>query len=163
MILRIKRVITTAFICHLLLAFLMLTSQLLAAQESTPKSAADQGTQAPPQPRALSSLSGEEGEPITISANLQEKDGEVYRLHGDVEIEFRDYTLHADEIVYDNATGNATATGHVSLDGGLHDEHLEATRAELNIRTQLGKFENGVATTGVRLRGRNVTLTNTAP
>jgi LPS-assembly protein len=136
---------------------MLLTSQLLPAQDSQSK--ANSQTQNP----SVFDVVRDQGEPVTISAREQEKDKDVYHLRGDVEIEYRDYTLRADDIIYDSANGNVIAHGHVTLDGGLRDEHLEATRAEYNIRTSVGKFENVIATTGMKFKGRNITLTNAEP
>ncbi|MCU1283813.1 MAG: Organic solvent tolerance protein OstA-like protein [Acidobacteriales bacterium] len=178
MIFRIKRVITTAFVCHLLLAFMLLTSQLLAARTSPrtkhshqQKDSAAQKNPAPspqsPAPPADSKFQGfsaDQGEEVVISSKgPQEKDKDVYHLRDDVQIDYRDFTLHADDVIYNAATGDVTATGHVAFDGGLRDEHLEATRGEFNIRTFVGKFENVLATTGMKFKGRNITLTNAEP
>jgi LPS-assembly protein len=168
---RIRRVITTAFVCHLLLTFLLLTSQLLVAQSSPSKKTESPapGSESPQSSGTSANASlfeaqGNQGEEVIISSRgPQEKNKDVYHLRDDVQIEYSDYTLHADDVVYDSANGNVTATGHVSLDGGLRDEHLEASRAELNIRTFVGKFEDVVATTGVRFKGRNISLTNAEP
>src|SRR6267378_3319993 len=162
----IRRVITTAFVCHLILTLLLLTSQLLLAQSSSNETkkptSVSQPPQAEPSPNAsLFEPQGNQGEEVIISSHgPQEKNKDVYHLRDDVQIEYSDYTLHADDVVYDSASGNITATGHVSLDGGLRDEHIEASRAELNIRTFVGRFEDVVATTGVRFKGRNIALTN---
>ncbi|MCU1311109.1 MAG: Organic solvent tolerance protein OstA-like protein [Candidatus Angelobacter sp.] len=139
----------------------MLTSQLLPAQDSpTTRSAPQEPQKTEP---SVFDVVGDQGEPVTITAREQEKDKDIYHLRGDVQIEYSDYNLHADDVIYNSATGDVTATGHVTLDGGLRDEHLEATRAEYNIRTSVGKFENVVATTGMRFKGRNITLTNAEP
>ncbi len=105
----------------------------------------------------------QQGEPITIRAREQEKAGDVFTLRGEVEIEFRDLTLRADEISYNSATGDATATGHVVLDGGPHDEHIEASHGTLNVRTRTGQFFDVAGTTGARFKGKSVTLTSSNP
>ena len=40
----------------------------------------------------------------------QEKDGDIYKLHGNVEIHYRTYVLRADEVTYDSDSGEATAS-----------------------------------------------------
>lgn len=100
---------------------------------------------------------------MTIRAREQEKAGDVYTLRGDVEIDFRDMTLHADEISYNQTSGDATATGHLVLDGGPHDEHIEASHGTLNVRTKTGQFYDVVGTTGARFKGKSVTLTSSNP
>ncbi len=98
-----------------------------------------------------------------MEAKQQEKIGDLYRLKGDVAISFRHFTLRADEITYNNATGEITATGHIVFDGGPHDEHLEADHATYNAHTDRGKFYDVKGTTGARFRGRQVVLTSSNP
>src|SRR5258706_2630245 len=137
---RKRSVITPALLCHLFLACCLLTSGLRAQN-----------------------ISATEGEPVTISAREQEKTGPVYKLHGEVEIDFRNMVLRGDEITYNTDTGDVTATGHLIFDGGPHDEQLEASHGEFNAKTQTGKFYDVVGTTGVRFRGRNLALTTSDP
>jgi LPS-assembly protein len=141
------------FLCQQFVAMGMFTSQLHAQTE---------GPAPPPTPAQLLT-NDESGELVTIKAREQEKQGDVYKLSGDVEIEFRDYTVRADEVTYNAASGLVDAKGHLAFDGGIHDEHIEASHGEYNVRTQTGKFYNVVGTTGVRFRGRNVTLTTDEP
>jgi LPS-assembly protein len=157
MTLRTKTFITVLFLCQQLVAVGMFTSRL-HAQQSRPT----EGPPAPPTPAQLLT-SDESGEPVTIKAREQEKQGDVYKLSGDVEIEFRDYTMRADEVMYNAASGMVNARGHLAFDGGQHDEHIEASHGEYNVRTQTGKFYDVVGTTGVRFRGREVTLTTDQP
>lgn len=103
------------------------------------------------------------GEDVTIRAKEQEKQGNVYRLKGDVEIDFRSYVMRAEEITYDQETGDVTATGKVVLDGGPHDLHLEASHALYNIELENGRFYDVLGTIGARLHGRTVVLTSTNP
>jgi len=53
----------------------------------------------------------------------------------------------------------AVAIGHVTLDGGANDEHIEASRAEYNIRTQL-EIRERCSQTGASIGVRRVALTN---
>ena len=100
---------------------------------------------------------------VTIRALQQEKDGAVFKLRGQAEIHYGTYILYADSVDYNSDTGEAVADGHVVLDGGPNDEHVEATHATYNIRAESGRFEHVVGTTGMRLRGKRLTLTSTNP
>ncbi len=140
MISRSHWIITAVVACHLLGALPLVTSQSL--------------------PPCAPSGSDEEA---TICAQQQEKDGTLYKLHGSARIFYRSWILSADEITFDSASGAATAEGHVSLEGGANDEHIEATRAEYNVQTEVGSFYNVVGTTGLRPRGRNVKLISDNP
>jgi len=137
--------ITAALVCHLVLAPSVVTSQLLPATQ--PSSTAPAG----------------HGEEVIIKAREQEKSGDVYKLRGDVEIDFRNLVLRGDEATYDAGTGEVTASGHLTLDGGPYDEHIVASHGQYNVRTQTGKFYDVVGTSGVRFQGRNVILTSSNP
>src|SRR3954470_24630276 len=121
--LRTRIVTAVAVGCHLFLALLPVTSQTPAAGSTGAATAAP--------------ISGE-AEPVTIKAKEQEKKGDLFLLHGDAEIDFRDYIFRGDEITYDSKTNEVTATGHVTLDGGPHDDHVEASKGNYNLHTQTG-------------------------
>ena len=93
---------------------------------------------------------------MTIRAVEQEKEGTVYHLRGSAEIDYRDYILRADTITYNSETSDSELEGHVVLDGGPYDEHVEAANGTYNIRTQVGKFYSVVGTAG--LRGKTFAL-----
>jgi LPS-assembly protein len=104
-----------------------------------------------------------EREPVIIDANECERNGSMYGLHGDVEVTFKDYTFHGDDVTYDASSGEATSSGHVELDGGPRDIHMTASHATYNVRTRTGKFYDVQGGTGLRFQGRNVTLTSSSP
>jgi LPS-assembly protein len=139
---RTRFLITAALVCHVFPASLLVTSRLLSASTTA---------SAPP------------GEEVTIRALEQEKAGTVYKLRGQAEIHYRSWVLYADATTYDSATGEATAEGHVVLDGGPNDEHIEASRGSYNLRSENGRFYNVVGTTGAKLRGSRVLLTSSNP
>ncbi len=99
----------------------------------------------------------------TICALEQEKVGEVYKLHGNGEIHYRTYILRADEVTYDSDTGETTASGHFTLDGGPNDDHIKASHGTYNLTTETGRFYDVTATTGLQMQGNHVVLTSTAP
>src|SRR5258708_2273801 len=138
MITRSRIFITAALVCHLLLAPGIVTSQTL-----------------PP--------AGQTEEEVTIRAVQQEKDGSIYHLRGEVEIHCRTYTLDADQITYNAATGDSELEGHVALDGGPYDEHVEASHGTYNIRTEAGTFYSVIGTVGLRLRKSRYGLTTSNP
>jgi LPS-assembly protein len=154
MISRTRFLITAACLCHLLLTPHLVTSQLLAAQNRPENS--QSATPVPtPLPRE---------ENVTISAtDSQEKDGPIYKLRGHVEIHYGTYTLYADEVTFNSDTGEAVGEGHMVLDGGPNDEHIEASHGTYNIRSQSGKFYDVVGTIGVRVKGTATVLTSSSP
>jgi len=155
---QLKFVITAAVLCHLFQGVPLVISQ---ARPETPS--AQQAAPIPVQPGSKFHVSATEGEPLIIKANQQEEQGDVYTLRGDVEMEFRGYTLRADTVTYDRASGNATAEGHVSFDGGPHDIHLTSTHGVYNLQRRTGTFYEVSGTTGQRFKGRDVTLTSSSP
>ena len=149
---RTRFLITAAFVCHLLVAPSLVTSQLL----SSPKPSG------PPQsPTNSPSVVNEED--VTIRAIEQEKDGPVFKLHGKVEIRYLDRILQADDVTYNSKTGDVAVDGHVMIDGGPNDEHIEASHGSYNLRSEAGRFENVTGTTGIRLRGTRLMLTSSNP
>ncbi len=149
---RTRFLITAAFVCHLLLAPSLVTSQLLSSSDES-----DSQSSPPSAPSAVRE------QDVTIRALQQEKDGVVYKLRGQAEIHYGTYTLHADSVDYNSDTGDSVADGHVVLDGGSNDEHVAATHATYNIRAESGRFEHVVGTTGMQLRGKRTVLTTTNP
>jgi len=150
---RTRFLITAAFVCHLLLAPSIVTSQLLSSQQT----ASPSKSTLPSAPSAVNS------EDVTIRAVQQEKDGSLFKLRGEAEIHYGTYILHADTVDYNSETGDATADGHVVLDGGPNDEHIEATQGAYNVRSESGRFENVHGTTGMRLGGKRMILTSPNP
>jgi LPS-assembly protein len=149
---RTRFLITAAFVCHLLLAPSLVTSQLLSA---APASRPAQSL-----PNTPSVVNEED---VTIKAITQEKDGSIYKLHGEAEIHYGVYILRGDEITYNADTGQSTADGHVVLEGGPNDEHIQASHGTYNVRTESGRFENVTGTIGVRMRGTRLKLTSSNP
>ena len=146
---RTRFLITATFVCHLILAPSLVTSQLLApfaAAQSLPNTSAALREQ-----------------DVTITALRQEKQGALYQLHGNAEIHYGTYILRADEVSYNSETGDSKAEGHVVLDGGPNHEHIQASRGTYNLRSEVGRFEQVTGSVGVRLRGRRLMLTSSNP
>ncbi|MGH9649777.1 MAG: LPS-assembly protein LptD, partial [Terriglobales bacterium] len=159
---RILLITTVLAACHLLLAPQAFTNQLPQAEAAPPAEntpAAGEGSAE----ASAAPASAPQGEEVTIRAREQEKAGGVFHLRGQVEIRYRDFIFRADQVTYDTASGQITATGKVSFEGGPHDEHIQADRASYNVRTESGEFHNVSGTTGLRFAGSGVTLTTTNP
>ena len=164
MTLRTRFLITALFLCHQLPAPAVVTRQLLSEQERASGGQTSQSEQKIPDSNpCLKQAAEQDADSTTICALEQEKQGDVYKLRGDVEIHYRTYVLHADEIVYDSNTGDATATGHFTIDGGPNDDHIKASHGTYNLTTETGKFYDVTATTGLRFSGNRAILTSTAP
>ena len=157
------------FLCHQLLATALVTSQLLAensGQTSAPSTKeTPQKTETSPSSSTscASQAATQDSDSTTICALQQEKDGDLYKLHGNAEIHYRTYVLRADEVTYDSDSGEAIASGHFTLDGGPNDDHIKASHGTYNLTAETGRFYDVTATTGLRFRGNRVVLTSTSP
>jgi LPS-assembly protein len=151
---RIRLFITLALVSHVLLLVPLVTSQLPPEKEKSPKSSLSS--------RITGSAAAPSDE-VVIRARQQEKIGDTYKLRGDVEITYRNYTLRAEDATYDSKTGEAQASGGVTLDGGPRDEHLSATHATYNVASQSGTFFDVIGLIGAIYRGKSLVLTTTNP
>jgi LPS-assembly protein len=146
---RTRLIITVLALCHLLLLTPVVTCQLPSSNSAD--------SQVAPGPKLVPS------EEVTIKAYTQGKDHDTYTLQGDAEITYRTYTLRADEITYNDKTGEVNGKGGVLFEGGPHDAHIEAKSAIYNVNTENGTFYDVVGSVGTRFRGKNVVLTSANP
>jgi LPS-assembly protein len=169
MTLRTRFLITALFLCHQLLAAALVTSRLRseisdstaatsAAQKAQKGEAAASGT-----PCARQAATQDSDSATICADDQQEKTGNVYKLRGNAEVHYRTYILRADEITYDSDSGEATAKGHFTLDGGPNDDHIKASHGNYNLAAETGRFYDVTATTGLRFTESRVVLTSTAP
>jgi len=146
---RTRFLITATFVCHLILAVPLVTSQSLSPS-----------TSAQDLPHTTSPVREDE---VTITALQQERQGTLYQLHGNAEIHYGTYVLRADELSYNSETGDSKAVGHVMLEGGPNDEHIQASRGTYNLRSEIGRFETVTGSIGMQLHGRRLMLTSSNP
>jgi LPS-assembly protein len=123
------------------------------------QSAAEQDS-ANPRPPSNVVLSRDE---VLIRADEQEKSQDIYKVRGNVEIRFRDNTLHCDQATYDSTTGQITATGHVVYDGGAHNEHLVGTHATYDVSRDTGTFYDVTGSTGIKVSNQSMFLKSSTP
>ena len=101
---------------------------------------------------------------VNICAVKQEKDGSIFKLHVRSRISYRTFILWADEVTYDSDTEETHLDGHVVLDGGPNDEHIEASKAVYNVRNETGLFYDVVGTIGLQKPLlHHLILTSTSP
>ena len=94
------------------------------------------------QQNAPPSEPGGQGSLATVRADSQEKDKDVYRFRGHVQLVYEDLRLAADEASIDYVSGDVIARGHVVFDDPM--SHLAAEEVHYNFRTQKGWFSDGV-------------------
>src|SRR5580700_6350172 len=164
MTLRSRFLITALFLCHQLLAFALVTSQLPSENshqsvDSSPQAAQKIETgESPSSSPCARQAATQDSDSATICADQQEKIGDIYKLHGNAEIHYRTYILRADELTYDSDSGEATANGHFSLDGGPNDDHIKASHGNYNLAAETGRFYDVTATTGLRFTENRMVL-----
>jgi LPS-assembly protein len=134
--------ITALMLCHLQLRPQTLTKQFPSA--SGPSSLPD----APDYPIAEVVAAPPSGVLARLESKQQEKHGSVYTLTGEVRIDYKDYTLTADKVSYDDETKDAEADGHVRLQGGRNNELILADHGKLNFDLETGRFENVTGSIG---------------
>jgi len=76
-----------------------------------------------------------------ITADVETKDGDEYHFRGQAVIEGSLMILKADEIDYNQETGDAEARGHVYFQHFERNEIIVASRAKYNTETQVGRFD----------------------
>src|ERR1700748_3681921 len=94
--------ITALLLCHLQLCGQALTRQLPSCPELP---------DAPQYPIAEITAEPATGVPVRLESRQQEKHGSVYLLSGDVKIDYKEFTLYADKVTYDEVTKDAEADG----------------------------------------------------
>ena len=164
---------TTVAVCQVLLLVPALVGEPLFTGETVSSSTASQSRQTPPharpqpkQPEAKDRCAATvkyKGDLIYLVADQCELKGKEYFLHGNAQIDFRNYVLYADEISYNSDTGEATATGHVKLDGGDYNVHMEASHGTYSVTDSAGKFYDVHGTTGVKIGSHRALLTTSSP
>lgn len=77
---------------------------------------------------------------ILVKGDLQEVEGQRYRLRGNAEVETPDFLLTADEIDYDESSGLAEARGRVKFVNFLSGEELLAGRVDYDMKNGTGTF-----------------------
>ncbi len=100
-----------------------------------------------------------------VLANAVHKDivGHVYHLRVAVHLETTDMLLTADEVDYDEETGDVDARGHVHFEHFARGEKIDCDRAEYNEQTEDGKFYNVTGAAPYQVVARKGLLTTQDP
>ncbi|HEV2495894.1 MAG TPA: hypothetical protein VG204_22920 [Terriglobia bacterium] len=96
----------------------------------------------------------------SIQADSQRKVKDTYHLSGHVQITYQQMRATADQITFDQSSGEITARGHVTFTDPT--AFLEAEQAYYNLRSQAGWFTNarGYFHAHIRPRARMLTTEN---
>ena len=110
------------------------------------------------------SLPAEQSYPsVVIQADSQEKDGDLYRLRGHIEIAYGEMRLYADQADYNASTGELAAEGNVHYALPARNEEIQAARVEYNLRKGTGSFFDVQGSVGGLIRVESSFLTTTNP
>jgi LPS-assembly protein len=100
---------------------------------------------------------------ILVVAVVQEVDGPMRRLRGASQIETTELLLKADEVDYNEETGDAEARGNVKFIHFANNEQIEADKVEYNLKEETGKFYNVRGTSPAKIQTRPGILSTTNP
>jgi len=103
------------------------------------------------------------GIPVLVEAQRQARVGDTWTLTGDVVVHYRDYVLHADNVVYHQSTSELEAEGHLQVAGGPNDVRIEASHGDMRLNMHTARFYNVTGTMGVRRAGRAVVYSSPNP
>ncbi|MBZ5575700.1 MAG: LPS assembly protein LptD [Acidobacteriia bacterium] len=96
-------------------------------------------------------------------ADVEESDGKVRKLHGHAEVESAAILFRADQIEYDESTGDLHATGDVYFHNFSKNEQLWADRVDYNTDSDTGKFYRVHGQTSPHIDARPGMLTTNNP
>jgi len=98
-----------------------------------------------------------------VHAVEQYNDGQVRHLRGHAEMENVNMLFRADEIDYNDDTGDVQARGNIYFEQFERNEKIWADHMEYNTKTEKGKFYDVRGTTAPRIDTRPGMLTSTNP
>jgi LPS-assembly protein len=99
-----------------------------------------------------------------VLSDTSDSDGTVHKWHGHpVEMEDSRMLFRADDIEWDESTGDLRATGHVYFRNFDRNEQIWAERLEYNTQDETGKFYDVRGETHPRIAARPGTLTTSSP
>ncbi len=93
------------------------------------------------------------GTPVEWEAQRQEWAGNTLTLTGNVVVHYRDYVIRADKVVYNRATTELEADGHLQVTGGPNDVLINATHGDMRLNMHTARFYNVSGSQGVRADG----------
>jgi LPS-assembly protein len=103
------------------------------------------------------------GVPVVASADNQSWVGNTWTGTGNVELHYRNYILHADKVVYNRATSEVQAEGHVQAAGGPNDILINADHGDMRLSMHTGRFYQVNGSQGIRSSGRAMVFSTANP
>jgi len=106
------------------------------------------------------------GVPVKITTEpggRQSLAGDVWTATGGVEVFYRNYDLRADKVIYNRATTELEAEGHVRVAGGPDDVIINADHGDMVLNIHIARFFNVSGTAGVRAGTHTVVFSTANP
>lgn len=100
---------------------------------------------------------------VFVNAVTEETDGSLRHLRGHVRLEMTDKKLEADEVDYDEETGEANFRGNVRYENFLDGTKLECDHGNYNVNTETGFFYDLRGTSVPKIVSRPGLLTTSNP
>lgn len=100
---------------------------------------------------------------VVIDALVQEVDGSMRHLRGNVRLEMTDKKLEADEVDYDDDTGDAAFRGNVRYENYIDGTKLNCDHGTYNVNTETGFFYDLRGTSVPKIIARPGLLTTNNP
>ena len=98
-----------------------------------------------------------------LNASSQTTEGKVYHLRGHAEMENISMLFRADELDYNDETGDVQARGNVYFEQFERNEKIWCDHVDYNTKTEAGKFYDVRGTTSPRIDTRPGMLTSLNP
>ncbi len=146
-----------------LLAAPRLRAQVLQPPYMTPQAAPETAPPSTNKPRRIEPPVPVAHNEVFISAKNQMKEGEWYRLRGDSVVQTNTFLLKADDVDYNEESGDVDARGSVYLQNFDGGEELWCDHAQYNVNDETGKFWDVRGQSPVRIEARPRVLTSTNP
>lgn len=103
------------------------------------------------------------GVPVQIEAAEQTLVGNVWTLIGNVTIHYKSYVIHADKIIYNRATTDLKADGHVHVTDGPEGTVINASHGEMRLNAHTARFYDVQGSHGVAALGHSIVFATTNP
>ena len=98
-----------------------------------------------------------------VIADTQQVEGALYHLRGHVRLETTDKKLEADEIDYNEESGDAEFRGHVRYENFLDGTKLQCDHGKYNVNSETGVFYELTGTSQPKIVSRPGLLTTSNP
>jgi LPS-assembly protein len=160
--------ITLLTLCHSLGTLHALTNEV---PQETPSNAGKTAESLPDAPTALDAdgkpipvavplPASPRGKPVHVEAAQQQINGHTYTLIGEVTLRYRDYTVRADKVSYNQDTGDIEADGHLQIEGP-GDVTIQADHGTMNVDIDSARFYQVIGSVGMRTAAARKTVVYT--